>query len=75
MKCLAIDDEPVALDILKDYIAKVPFLECVNVFRNPLKALDYLRKNNVDLVFLDINMPDLTGIQETSVSHLYHCLL
>lgn len=63
MKCLAIDDEPVALDILKDYIAKVPFLECVGVFRDPLKALDYLRKNRVDLIFLDINMPDLSGIQ------------
>lgn len=63
MNCLAIDDEPVALDILEDYIAKVPFLECVGLFRDPLKALDYLRKNSVDLIFLDINMPDLTGIQ------------
>lgn len=63
LKCLAIDDEPVALDILKDYIAKVPFLEYADVFRDPLKALDYLRKNSVDLIFLDINMPDLTGIQ------------
>jgi DNA-binding LytR/AlgR family response regulator len=63
MKCLAIDDEPVALDILKDYMAKVPFLECVGVFRDPLKALDFLGKNRVDLIFLDINMPDLSGIQ------------
>jgi two-component system LytT family response regulator len=63
LKCLAIDDEPVALEILEDYIAKVPFLECEGVFRDPLKALDYLRKNRVDLIFLDINMPDLTGIQ------------
>jgi DNA-binding LytR/AlgR family response regulator len=63
IKCLAIDDEPVALDILKDYMAKVPFLECAGVFRDPLKALDYLRKNRVDLIFLDINMPDLSGIQ------------
>jgi DNA-binding LytR/AlgR family response regulator len=63
MRCVAIDDEPVALDILKDYMEKLPFLECVGVFRNPLKALDYLRKNRVDLIFLDINMPDLSGIQ------------
>jgi DNA-binding LytR/AlgR family response regulator len=63
MKCVAIDDEPLALDILKDYMAKVPFLECVGVFRDPLKALNYLRKKRVDLIFLDINMPDLSGIQ------------
>jgi DNA-binding LytR/AlgR family response regulator len=63
MKCLVIDDEPVALDILIDYIAKVPFLECEGAFRDPLKALDYLRKKRIDLIFLDINMPDLTGIQ------------
>lgn len=63
MKCLAIDDEPVALEILEDYITKVPFLECVGVFRDSLKALDYLQENSVDLIFLDINMPDLTGIQ------------
>jgi DNA-binding LytR/AlgR family response regulator len=63
MKCLAIDDEPVALDILEDYIAKVPFLECAGVFREPLKALDYLSIHSVDLIFLDINMPDLSGIQ------------
>ena len=61
MKCVAIDDEPVALDILEDYMKKVPFLECVGVFREPLKALDFLRKNRVDLIFLDINMPDLSG--------------
>ncbi len=63
MKCVAIDDEPLALDILKDYMAKVPFLECVGVFRNPLKALDYIRRKKIDLIFLDINMPDLSGIQ------------
>jgi len=63
MKCLAIDDEPMALDIIQDYIAKTPFLELSAAFRDSLKALDYLQKNPVDLIFLDINMPDLTGIQ------------
>jgi two-component system LytT family response regulator len=63
LKCLIIDDEPMALDILRDYIEKVPFLELSAVFRDAIKALDYLRENNVDCIFLDINMPDLTGLQ------------
>ena len=63
MKCLIVDDEPVALEILRDYIAKIPFLECVETFRDPIKAIDFLKDNEVDLIFLDINMPDLTGIQ------------
>jgi DNA-binding LytR/AlgR family response regulator len=63
MKCLVVDDEPVALEILKDYIAKIPSLESSGFFRDPLKAVDFLRDNDVDLLFLDINMPDLTGIQ------------
>lgn len=63
MKCLVIDDEPVALEILRDYISKVPFLECAGAFRDPLEAVDFLKDNEVDLIFLDINMPDLTGIQ------------
>ena len=63
MTCLVIDDEPVAIDILQDYIAKVPFLELLQSFRESIKALEFLQQNNVDLIFLDINMPDLSGIQ------------
>jgi DNA-binding LytR/AlgR family response regulator len=63
MKCLVLDDEPLAVDILRDYIGKVPGLECVGTFRKPLQALEFLRKNEVDLVFLDIRMPDLSGLQ------------
>ncbi len=63
MKCMVVDDEPVALEILKDYITKVPFLESAGFFRDPLKAIDFLNESDVDLIFLDINMPDLTGIQ------------
>ncbi|UCC39736.1 MAG: response regulator transcription factor [Candidatus Aminicenantes bacterium] len=63
MKCLIIDDEPTAIEILRDYVEKVPFLECAGTFRDPLKALNFIQKNPVDLILLDINMPDLTGIQ------------
>ena len=63
MKCLVIDDEPKALDILKDYIQKVAFLELAGAYRDSLEALNYLQNHPVDLIFLDVNMPDLSGIQ------------
>jgi DNA-binding LytR/AlgR family response regulator len=63
LKCLIVDDEPVALDILQDYIEKVPFLELAGACRGALKAMEILRERPVDLLFLDINMPDLTGLQ------------
>jgi len=63
MKCVIIDDEPIALDILREYIAKVPSLECAGAFRNPLEAVAFLQCHEVDLLFLDVNMPGLTGLQ------------
>jgi two-component system, LytTR family, response regulator len=63
MKCTVIDDEPFALELIKDYIKKTPFLELGECFSNPFKALAYLTSNHADLIFLDINMPELTGIQ------------
>jgi len=63
MKCLVIDDEPIAIGILEDYVKKVPFLEFAGSYRSALKALDYLQSHAVDLLFLDIKMPDLSGIQ------------
>lgn len=63
LRCIAIDDEPFALEILADDISKVPFLELVGQFTSPLDALDILRQTPVDLLFLDIQMPTLTGIQ------------
>ena len=63
MKCVVIDDEPVAIEILDGYIAKIPFLDLAGTFRSAIDALEYLRRHPVDLLFLDINMPDLTGIE------------
>lgn len=63
MKCIVIDDEPMALDLIKSYIVKTPFLESGECFTNPYKAVAYLINNRIDLVFLDINMPELSGIQ------------
>lgn len=63
MKCITVDDEPLALDILQDYIEKVPFLEFAGRFENPLYALNYLQTNETHLLFLDIQMDELTGIQ------------
>jgi two-component system, LytTR family, response regulator len=61
--CIAIDDEPLALDILSAYCDKVPFLDLKQTFDSAINAMEYLRENPVDLMFLDIQMEGLTGIQ------------
>ena len=63
IRCLVVDDEPLALHILEDYISKMPFLQLVKVTTNPIEALQLVQEGNVDLVFLDVQMPELTGIQ------------
>lgn len=63
MNCCIIDDEPNAIDILKRYVLQVPHLTLCETFRNPVKAIGYLQKINIDLLFLDINMPNLNGLQ------------
>lgn len=63
IKCVIVDDKPLAIDILTDYISKVPFLSLVHSSVNPLEALEFVRSNTADLIFLDIQMPELTGIQ------------
>jgi two-component system LytT family response regulator len=63
IKCLIVDDEPLALHILEDYISKVPFMELIKSTTNPIEALTLVQEGNIDLVFLDVQMPELTGIQ------------
>jgi two-component system, LytTR family, response regulator len=63
IRCLIIDDKPLALDILEDYITKIPFLTLIHRTENPIEGLEWVQNGSVDLVFLDIQMPELTGIQ------------
>ena len=63
MKCIAIDDEPLALTLLEDNISKVPYLELVASCRNVFDAMKVLEQNKIDLIFIDIQMPGLTGLQ------------
>ena len=62
IKAIAIDDEPMALEVIRAHAAKVPYLELKATFYSATEALVYLKNEQIDLVFLDINMPDLTGI-------------
>jgi len=63
MTCIAVDDEPLALGLIVSYIQKTPFLELRGQFDNPLDAMEFLEENPVQLLFLDIQMPDLTGVE------------
>src|SRR5215471_10424758 len=63
LRCIAIDDEPLALELLEDNIRKIPYLQLVATCENPLEAMKVLQEQTVDLVFLDIQMPGLTGLQ------------
>ncbi len=62
IRCLAIDDEPLALRQITGYIEKIPFLELARTFNSAVQAQQYLLNEKVDLIFVDINMPDLNGV-------------
>ncbi|WP_347218205.1 LytTR family DNA-binding domain-containing protein [Chryseobacterium sp.] len=62
IKCIIVDDEPLAISLLEQYVQKIPFLELVFSTENPIEALEYIQNNDSDLIFLDIQMPELTGI-------------
>lgn len=69
MNCLIIEDEPLARNLLKDYIQKVPYLHLLDACANPLAGLEILHTQPVDLLFLDIQMPELTGLSLLKTLH------
>ena len=62
IRCVIIDDEPIARDIIRDYIRKISELEIIAEFNKPTEAITFLNENKTDLLFLDINMPEINGI-------------
>ncbi|MEI7581177.1 LytTR family DNA-binding domain-containing protein [Runella sp.] len=62
LTCVVVEDEPLARNLMEQYILKVSHLQLVKSFSNPLAALDFLRNNSVDILFSDIQMPEITGI-------------
>jgi len=62
IKCIAIDDEPLALELIKKYVEKFPSLSIIHAFDDAVAGAEFLRTHEVDLLFIDINMPDITGI-------------
>lgn len=67
LRCIIIDDEPLALDLIEGYVRKTPFLELLDRFNSPYPAMQFLNSTTVDLVFVDIQMPGLTGIEFSKV--------
>ena len=63
IKCAIIDDEPLAIELLKNYTNNVPFLELVFISQNPLDIIPFLETNTIDVLFLDIQMPQINGMQ------------
>lgn len=63
MNCIAVDDEPLALDIIEDFIKEIPFLKLVKKCYSASEAIEIIQNENIDLVFLDIRMPSITGVQ------------
>ncbi|MBO9618222.1 MAG: response regulator transcription factor [Niabella sp.] len=63
MNAIAIDDEPIALDVIKNLASKVSFIKLEAAFTNAFEAIGFLQQHKIDLIFLDIKMPDITGIE------------
>lgn len=62
MKCIAIDDEPLALELIEDFCSRIDFLELISICSNAIEAINELNKGLIDLIFVDINMPQISGL-------------
>src|SRR4029079_3734021 len=62
LRCIIVEDEPLAVKVLSDYIAQVPFLQLQSIFKDAILATEWLRSNSTNLVFLDIHLPKLKGV-------------
>ena len=77
IKCIIIDDEPLAISVIENHLKNFDHVEIVETFNNPLKAYRILEQEKIDLIFLDINMPQMTGfafIENLSHKPYYNCL-
>ena len=71
LRCIVVDDEPLACDLIAGYVRQPPFLELVGCYTNALSVIDALHSDaNIDLLFLDIQMPQLSGMESVSYTHL-----
>ena len=67
IKCIIVDDEPLAVDLLASYVQKIPFLELVGKYNNATDAINGIKENEVELAFLDIQMPEVSGMELTKM--------
>jgi len=67
LKCIIVDDEPLAIKLIDSYTDKIDGIEAVSSFTNPLEAIKYLRSNPVDVIFLDIQMPEISGLDVAKI--------
>jgi two-component system LytT family response regulator len=75
INAIAIDDEPKALDIVNALASRIPFLNLVKSFTNPMEALQYVNDNAIDLIFVDIKMPDISGLDLVQALKKKECLV
>ena len=74
LKCAIVDDEPLALDLLESYVNKTPFLELAGKYSSAVQAMNNLSGKDIDLLFLDIQMPELNGLEFSKMVDMHRRL-